>query len=303
MAELDSVAASLLSPEELEAIQGGGEYSDDEIEALKAIASDDGGDEDDGDDGRESGEDADEGESSDAGADATGENEAPVEDRQDEKFSPTYRAQLPSDYDAQLNDLKHEFSALAEKFKQGDIDFEEYQAATDQLADRRDALTSLRTKAEISREMQEQSAEQEWQWTIRRFVAKTAREEKIDYQSDEAKRNDLDAFVKVLAANPANAKKDGDWFLNEAHRRVKALHGIAETPAQKSSPPSKPDAPVSRRPRLEAVPKTLASVPGSDGPGDIGDEFADIDKLDGVALERAIARMSPQQREKYARAG
>ena len=33
MAELDSVAASLLSPEELEAIQGG-EYSDDEIEAL-----------------------------------------------------------------------------------------------------------------------------------------------------------------------------------------------------------------------------------------------------------------------------
>jgi hypothetical protein len=210
---------------------------------------------------------------------------------------------LPSDYDEQLGALKQEFANLAEQFKQGDIDFEEYQAATDQLADRRDALTSLRTKAEISREMQEQSAEQEWQWTIRRFVAKTAREEKIDYQSDEAKRNDLDAFVKVLAANPANAKKDGDWFLNEAHRRVKALHGIAETPAQKSSPPSKPDAPVSRRPRLEAVPKTLASVPGSDGPGDIGDEFADIDKLDGVALERAIARMSPQQREKYARAG
>ncbi|HNP42551.1 MAG TPA: hypothetical protein PKI24_23650, partial [Nitrospira sp.] len=112
MAELDSVAASLLSPEELEAIQGG-EYSDDEIEALKAIASDDGGDEDDGDDGRESGEDADEGESSDAGADATGENEAPVEDRQDEKFSPTYRAQLPSDYDEQLGALKQEFANLA----------------------------------------------------------------------------------------------------------------------------------------------------------------------------------------------
>jgi hypothetical protein len=294
MAELDQLAASLLSPEELEAIQVG-EYSDDEIEALKAIASEDEDGEEGGDDGQESVD----GESSDAGSDAAVENEATVEDREDDKFSPTYLAQLPSDYDAQLNALKQELSTLAEKFKQGDIDFEEYQASTDQLADRRDALTSLRTKSEISREMQEQGAEQEWQWTIRRFVAKIARDEKIDYQSDEAMRNDLDAFVRVLAAHPDNAKRDGDWFLNEAHRRVKALHGID----QKISPPSKQETAASRRPKLEAVPKTLAMVPGSDGPGDIGDEFADIDKLDGVALERAIARMSPQQREKYARAG
>lgn len=298
---LDSVASSLLSPEELEAINGS-DYDDAEIDALKSLAGDDDEDDTDGDDRGE--DDAEVGEaSSETDSAATGANDSPAVDEPDEKFSPTYRAQLPADYDEQLTALKQEFANLAEQFKQGDIDFEEYKALTDQLADRRDALTSLRTKAEISREMQEQSAEQEWQWTIRRFVAKTAREEKIDYRSDEAKRNDLDAFVKVLAANPANANKDGDWFLNEAHRRVKTLHGIAETPAQKSSPPSKPDAPVSRRPRLEAVPKTLASVPGSDGPGDIGDEFADIDKLDGVALERAIARMSPQQREKYARAG
>ena len=59
MEELDSVAASPF-PGRLEAIQGG-EYSDDEIEALKAIASDDGGDEDDGDDGLNQARDADEG--------------------------------------------------------------------------------------------------------------------------------------------------------------------------------------------------------------------------------------------------
>ena len=271
MAELDSVAASLLSPEELEAIQGG-EYSDDEIEALKAIASDDGVTKTTAMTAENQARTADEGESSDAGADATGRTRLLSRiDRTKSSLPPTGRNYPPTTMRS-FAGLKQEFSAPP-RVQTGDIDFEEYQAATDQLADRRDALTSLRTKAEISREMQEQSAEQEWQWTIRRFVAKTAREEKIDYQSDEAKRNDLDAFVRVLAANPANAKKDGDWFLNEAHRRVKALHGIAETPAQKSSPPSKPDAPVSRRPRLEAVPKTLASVPGSDGPGDIGDEF------------------------------
>ncbi len=297
---LDSVASSLLSPEELEAINGS-DYDDAEIDALKSLAGDDDEDDTDGDDRGE--DDAEVGEaSSETDSAATGANDSPAVDEPDEKFSPTYRAQLPADYDEQLTALKQEFANLAEQFKQGDIDFEEYKALTDQLADRRDALTSLRTKAEISREMQEQSAEQEWQWTIRRFVAKTAREEKIDYRSDEAKRNDLDAFVKVLAANPANANKDGDWFLNEAHRRVKTLHGIAE-PTQKNNIPSKTEVPPSRKPKLDGLPTTLAAVPGSDGPGDIGDEFADIDKLEGIELERAISRMSKEQREKYARAG
>ena len=41
----------------------------------------------------------------------------------------------------------------------------------------------------------------------------------------------------------------------------------------------------------------------SDGPGDVSDEFGNVDALDGLDLESAIARMTPAQREKYARAG
>jgi hypothetical protein len=43
-------------------------------------------------------------------------------------------------------------------------------------------------------------------------------------------------------------------------------------------------------------------VPGADGPGDVGGEFADVLSLDGMEYETAIARMSPAQREKFARA-
>jgi hypothetical protein len=42
-------------------------------------------------------------------------------------------------------------------------------------------------------------------------------------------------------------------------------------------------------------------VPGGDGPGDVEGEFAHLDALEGEALESAIAKMSPAQREKFSR--
>jgi hypothetical protein len=54
-------------------------------------------------------------------------------------------------------------------------------------------------------------------------------------------------------------------------------------------------------PPADAAPRTLADVPGGDGPGDVGGEFADVLALDGEAYEHAIARMSPAQRDKFLR--
>ena len=36
-------------------------------------------------------------------------------------------------------------------------------------------------------------------------------------------------------------------------------------------------------------------------PGDVGSEFADVLSLDGMEFEQAIARMTPAQRERFAR--
>jgi hypothetical protein len=57
-----------------------------------------------------------------------------------------------------------------------------------------------------------------------------------------------------------------------------------------------------RTPPVDAVPATLANVPGGDGPGDVEGEFADVLALDGMAYEAAIARMTPTQRERFLRA-
>jgi hypothetical protein len=43
-------------------------------------------------------------------------------------------------------------------------------------------------------------------------------------------------------------------------------------------------------------PKTLAMIPGGEGPGDVDGEFADVLALEGLAYEQAIARMSSTER-------
>jgi hypothetical protein len=163
-------------------------------------------------------------------------------------------------------------------------------------------LTIARTKAEIAQEMNAQTAEQQWRSTVERFLDTSAAA--LDYRKDSEAMADLDGFVKMLAGREAHARQPMEWFLAEAHKRVMALRGAAKDPAPQPTPAvdRKAEAAAARKPRMDAVPATLAQVPGADGPGDVGGEFADVLSLDGMEYETAIARMSPAQREKFARA-
>ena len=111
------------------------------------------------------------------------------------------------------------------------------------------------------------------------------------------KAADLDGFVRALAGNPEHDDKSLKWFLRRAHRRV--WRCTASRPA--NLPPHgegrRKPARGPRHPDLSAVPKTLAGVPGSDGPGDLdGDEFSELDKLEGEAYDEAYAKLSKASR-------
>lgn len=280
-----------LTDEEREAIAGG-DTSPEEQAALQAIAgaADDEGDEDE-DEGE--GDDGDDGIAV-AAAESVAEQTAAAaaEDVEAEpEFRPRYKAELPPDYADQVDAVKSETDALAKAFKDGDIDFEEFQSRSQDIAERREALMILRAKHEIAEEMGGQTAEQEWGNTIARFFAATAKAGGTDYSKDVEKQADLDQFVKVLASNPANNDKSGEWFLAEAHKRVNALHGLTAAAQHPTS--------ATKRGKQNIPVTSLAHVPGGDGPGDLASEFADLDGLEGDALEAAIARMTPAQREKY----
>ena len=297
---LDEHLSATLSDEELAAIRGD-DLSDEDRDLLQSLADDDDGDdasagvEDDADDGADDA-DADDG-AQDAGA--TTEPPPPAEEH---RSAVSYQASgLPPDFQDRLSATYEAQRELLQKLQDGDIDVSEYAAELNKVTEQRDALMAAKIKAEISQEMVEQASSREWQQAVQRFVDRVANEEKIDYRTDAARAKDLDTFVKVLANDPENADRPGEWFLAEAHKLVNARRGVVNV--KQADAPGIKEKPAPRKPDLRAVPTTLSHVPGSDGPGDVGDEFAHLDALDGLDLEVAIARMTPAQREKFARAG
>ncbi|HEV6963896.1 hypothetical protein [Roseateles sp.] len=217
------------------------------------------------------------------------------------QFVPRYEAALPADHQAKLDDIAAKEADLKAKFKAGEIDFDAYETERETLIRDRAVLDRATVKAEISQEMTQQTAQQQWQNTINSFMSQVQGE--LDYRRDPEKCADLDQFVKVLANNTAYASKPAEWFLQEAHRRVQALYGLTPAAAPAAAAPApKPtlaEVKAARKPAVAAAPASLAQVPGGDGPGDVADEFVDIDSLTGFAQEDAIRRMSPEQRERY----
>lgn len=311
---LDQDILDTMSPEELAAIQDA-EYSPEELAAMKGVADEGSADNDDDDDAAATVDDSDAAQAkpvaaaevaADPVADTSVQDTAPV--RQEaaaaddaDSFRPQYVVQLPADFQEQVNAVGADYEKLAQQLKDGEIDFDEYHAKSAEVLARRDELSAIRVKHEISAEMSQQNSAQEWQWTIKRFMARTARDEGIDYNKDADKARDLDLFVKALGNDPANADKDMDWFLTEGHRRVKAMAGIATAaaPANSAQAVDKNNKPTRKSP-VSSAPVTLAHVPGSDGPGDLAGEFAALDALDGEDLENAIARMPEAQRIRFA---
>jgi len=237
----------------------------------------------------------------------------PLPELPEKAFQPHYQATLPDDFDAQEAAIKSQADALAAEFKDGVIDFEQYRVQADALNKSERSLNEIRLKASLSQEMTAQTQEQEWAHTVQKFLAATAKAD-LDYSKDPGKHADLDMFVKSLANDAKNGDQPAEWFLTEAHKRVKALHGLLGSEPKFTEPTASPPEAVlltaaklvsdpnnpSRKPPLDAVPKTLAQVPGSDGPGDVdGNEFSDVDRLTGDAMEAAIAKMSPAQRDRY----
>jgi hypothetical protein len=290
--QLDADLANTMTPEELEAIQA----EDTPEEKMIMRQAPEGEDDDDDDDDDEPIEGKEEAEKEPEEEPAQEPEEEPKEEPDPVEKAPRYEAKLPSDYDDQIKGLKDRDAELRQKFKDGDIDIDERDSGLAEIAEQREQLLVARAKAEISQEMNQQTAAQQWQNTVNRFMSQAAKEEGgIDYRKDNDKASDLDQFVKFLAQKEENADKPMEWFLSEAHKRVQALHGIAPMAKRETIEEAK----AKRKP--PEAPKTLAQVPGSDGPGDVGEEFADVTALDGWDLEQAIARMTPAQREKFAR--
>lgn len=224
-------------------------------------------------------------------ADAALVDDAQPADAAPAPIAPQYTVEVPADAKEKIAALKAEDAAAFKRLMDGEIDAEEYQAIKERVEGSVDELKTATLQAEIFRKANEQNAEaaarSQWQAAETAAMA-TFKAEGLDYKSRPSLLAAYNHNLKALGADPKNERRDASWFLTEAHRLTKEDLGF--TSVRKNTPNSV-DA--------SELPPTLRSVPVAATGAVNGDEFAHMRNLDGLELERAHARLTPEQRDRW----
>ena len=192
-------------------------------------------------------------------------------------------------------ELEAQLKELAERFDDGELEDAEYNIEVRKVER---AIARVEAKMELAEEQIEaQNAAAEanqaklmaqWEKAQVDFFAKP---ENKAIAEDDAMFNSLDVHVKKILAAGNTPIAD---VLDLAKHNL--LAGIAKITGQKV-----PDAPKpSTKPKAPQVelPPTLGNIPSAIPNAD-GDEFGYIDKLSGRKYEDAVAKLTPEQHDRY----
>jgi len=231
----------------------------------------------------------------------------------------SYTIAAPEDADAQIKALRTEKAAAFKQLMDGDLTPEQYSAKEDEVTGKISEIERQVTAARVATEISVQNAQRSYLGKVNALLDRARDVDGVDYRAEGNKHlhDALDRTVKWLANDPSNADKPEQWFLDEAHAMVKGRFGVGKAAAAPAGQQggadgkpaaAKPPATTSRAgkaPDLSGVPPTVRNLPAAaDGgaTGDDGGEFAHLNGLTGMALERAVARMTPEQQQRWAEA-
>ena len=203
---------------------------------------------------------------------------------------PLFNADLPTDIEAQRTALDEKEAAIDQQYDEGDILFTEHKQALRDINKQRNALDRAELKAELAAEAYQTQIENNWQASKEAFFSAHP-EFKID---NEAKWVAFDQLVKnetktVLDKGGAVGVPE----LERAYTKYKQAFNIeAASPKQAKAPASKNEG---------VVPPNLGKLPAATANDTDDGKFAHLDRLEGVAFEDALAKLSDAQRDEYLR--
>jgi len=212
-----------------------------------------------------------------------------------ETFVPQYSAEVPADAKEQIAALTTEERTAFKQLMAGEIEADAYQEIRDRTEVVKDELKTKALTASIFEQANTQAAEQSAraEWSKSEAQAFNAfKAEGLDYKAKPALLAAYNTNLKALGADPKNENRDAPWFLAEAHRLTKDDLGFV--------PAAKKVAPTARNGVDPAeIPPTLRSVPVAATGSVNADEFAHMRNLEGLALEKAHAALSNDQRDRW----
>lgn len=192
-------------------------------------------------------------------------------------FDPTFLSRIPvadpEALEAQIRQAEALRGQLEDAYETGESDLShaEYRAKMRDIDARLMTLSEERAEARMIGRFQQQALRDDWQRQID-VVRQEARALGLDLKPGSEQEAQWDRCVKFLGSDPDNTDKDGWWFLQEALRMVAARHGAGDG--------------------AEAGHRS-AVAREHDG------RSPNLDRLSGLALERALARLSPEEADAW----
>lgn len=226
-----------------------------------------------------------------------------AEPEEEEPAGPaSFTPETPADAAQTREAMETKKAEAFQKLMDGEIDADAYRAIDKEVSAQLEDLLGAAITDRVTAKLTQAELEKSWKSEIKGLY-KAASVEGIDYAKNEDARKELDGLVRVFGAEAIqrgmtdDGLKASKWALKQAHDVMKVRHGKpAAAPAAAPSPaPGK----ASRAPDLSGLPPSLSKVPVA-ADQSITSEFAHLDSLTGAALERAVARLTPEQLERYA---
>lgn len=217
----------------------------------------------------------------------------------------TYTRQTPEDAEKTRETLNTRKDEAFEKLMDGELTAAEYQKVEKEVAGELEKLLQASITDNVTATIEQGNTQKAWKAEVDALV-KTAKEEGLDYKGDQKLLDEFNGLVRVFGAEAGErgmtdvGLKASKWALKQAHETMQRRHGKQPaagdgkdtTGADKTKPGPRGKA------DLSVIPPNLGKAPIA-ADANIAEEFAHLDGLTGSALEKAVARLTPEQQDRY----
>ena len=230
-----------------------------------------------------------------AAAEADPEPEEEPEEQEGRQPGPLLRIDVPADAAEQLAAIKAEKDALRAKFDDGDVTAKDFYAQQDALDDKREALRTILTQADIAQKMAQAQAIETWHSKCDAFL-----EAHPEIEKTPLRRDTFNGLLVAVNSNPDFVHLSDTARLNLTLKQWGEGLGIevAKVPIR---------VPVVEKKPKRVIPPTLGALPaaGVDALDADSGKFAVLDRLSSqnkpLEYEAAFDRLSPADQEEYLR--
>lgn len=183
-----------------------------------------------------------------------------------------------------ITEIDAAIEALGDKLEEGDIDFREYNRELAKLNnERQDVVYQVRSEQDAAVKRADN-----WNTAVNNFMAADEGHKAIT--SNPIIKQAFETALVQVSQTPEGQKASDEWRLNAAKAELQKA-GIALGKAKATEQPK------SRQPDTKP-PVTLGDMPAAADNQDHS-EFSHLNGLDGMDLENALARLTPEQEARY----